>query len=155
MLGGIFPSPKQITKKALSIVLTIPEGFIMLLVAIVLDLCGLGLFILSLFGIGIPISFLLDAAGTASIGIWAMTRPLARRTIGKIGEKTGEMVGGKGSAAGGSAVGGIAKKGMGMGLNIIRFMITLFIEVIPYLGDIFPGWTFFVIFTLIEGEITS
>jgi len=155
MLGGILPSSGQITKKALLMVLAVPEGLIMLLIAVILDLCGLVVFILSLFGVGVPISFILDAAGAASIGTWAITRPFARSAIGKIGEKAGEMLGGKGPTAGGSAVGGMAKKGIGMGLSIARFIITLLIEVIPYLGDIFPGWTFFVIFTLIEGEITS
>lgn len=155
MLGGIFPSAGQITKKALLLVLAVPEGLIMLFIAVVLDLLGFVCFILDLFGVGIPISFLIDAAGNASIGIWAMMRPLARSVIGKIGEKAGEVVGGKGSASGGSAVGKAAKKGISTGLTIVRFIITDIIELIPYVGDVVPAWTFFVIFTLIEGEITS
>lgn len=155
MLGGILPSSGQITKKALMLALAVPEGFIMLLVAVVLDLCGLLVFILSLFGVGVPISFLLDAAGSSSIGVWATTRPFMRSAIGKIGEKAGGVLGGKGSSAGGSVAGGMAKKGVGLGLSVIRFIVTFLIEVIPFLGDIFPGWTFFVIITLVEGEVTS
>jgi|GEM_PF-1486388 len=155
MLGGILPSSGQITKKALLLVLAVPEGLIMLIVAAVLDIFGLVCFILSLFGVGIPISFLLDAAGFSSIGVWATTRPLVRSTIGKIGEKAGGTLGGNESSTGGSAMGGIAKKGIGLGLGAMRLVVTFLIEVIPFLGDVFPGWTFFVIMTLVEGEITS
>ena len=39
------------------------------------------------------------------------------------------------------------------GGKLIAFSIILFIELIPFLGDICPSWTIFVILELVQGEI--
>lgn len=51
-----------------------PEGILMLCIAVILDSIGLSLFILSLFGIGIPLSFVLDIIGLVVIGGWMLLR---------------------------------------------------------------------------------
>ena len=47
-----------------------PEAAIMMPIAIGLDLAGLGFFILSFLGIGIPGSFILDFVGIFIFGAW-------------------------------------------------------------------------------------
>ena len=51
----IIPGPDQLTKKSIMMALTVPEGLIMLIIAIFLDLAGIVVFILSFFGVGIPL----------------------------------------------------------------------------------------------------
>jgi len=55
------------------------DKIIMLIIAILLDLFGLLCFILSFFGVGIAISFLLDIIGGLTIGLWSLLKK------GKIG----------------------------------------------------------------------
>ena len=140
-------------------ILSVPQGIIMLATAMILDLCGIVLFVLSLFGVGIPFSFLLDLAGTVSIGTFTLTSGLVKNAAGNIAGKAGEAMSGSGTegdnGAGGKMAVGMAKKGARVGLSATRFLITLFIEVIPFVGDIFPGWTIYVIFTLIEEQALS
>ncbi|MFA5877900.1 MAG: hypothetical protein WC845_00865 [Candidatus Staskawiczbacteria bacterium] len=142
-------------------ILSVPEGIIMLITALILDGCGLVLFVLSLFGIGIPFSFLLDLAGATSIGIFTLTSGIVKNAVGNIAGKAGEAMagsnGGEEGAAGkaGNMATGVAKKGARVGLGITRFIITFFIELIPFIGDIFPTWTLCVIFTLIEEQALS
>lgn len=161
MLKGIIPGPGQLTKKSIMLALTVPEGLIMLIIAVFLDLTGIIAFILSFFGVGIPLSFLLDILGMITIGFWATTRSLFRgiieKSVGDMAEKVLGVGGGlenQGvSSSGAGATKKIAKAGVKLSLSAIRFVATLIIELIPFLGDIMPGWTIFVIFELVQGEI--
>jgi len=162
---GIIPGPEQLTKKAAMAMITVPEGMIMLIIAIFLDVFGIICFVLSFFGVGIPISFLGDILGMMTIGFWATSRSLFRGVIGKavedITKKTLNVGGGlegvkkfQGASAPGLNAGKkIAKTGLRLGLSAIKFIITSIIELIPFLGDIIPSWTIFVILELLQGEI--
>lgn len=48
-----------------------PQGYIVLVWAVLLDLIGVLIFILEFFGIGIPISWIFDVIGILTIGIWS------------------------------------------------------------------------------------
>lgn len=91
------------------------EGILMLSIAVVLDLIGLVLFILSFFGVGIPPSFILDIAGLATIGTWTLIRSgkvgATRRTVGMFRKSLGRL-----------------------GLGFLG-------ELIPFFGDIAFCWT--------------
>ncbi|MBI1866542.1 MAG: hypothetical protein HY005_02275 [Candidatus Staskawiczbacteria bacterium] len=165
MLKSIIPGPDKLTKKAVMTAITVPEGLIMLIIAVFLDLIGIVFFILSFFGVGIPLSFLLDILGMITIGFWATTRSLFRGVVEKAVEDVTEKVlnvgGGLeeiknfqgGSAPGAGASKKIAKTGANLGLSAVRFIISSLVELVPFLGDITPGWTIFVIFELVQGEI--
>ncbi|MEK7664619.1 MAG: hypothetical protein AAB361_00580, partial [Patescibacteria group bacterium] len=47
----------------------------------------------------------------------------------------------------------IAKTGIKLGLSAIRFIISFIVELLPFLGDILPSWTFLVITELVTGEM--
>jgi len=165
MLKGIIPTPNKLTKKAVMAAITVPEGLIMLMIAVFLDLIGIIFFILSFFGVGVPLSFLLDILGMVTIGFWATTRSLFRgvieKAVGNVTEKVLNVGGGlkgaknsqESSAPGLNASKKVAKTGVKLGLSAIRFIITLIVELVPFLGDISPSWTIFVIFELVQGEI--
>lgn len=92
-----------------------PEGLLMLCIAIMLDLTGLFLFILSLFGIGIPLSFILDITGLVIIGGWMFLRS------GRIG---------------------MTKKAVKVSRKFLKRLGLAFLgEVIPFFGDIAFCWT--------------
>jgi len=162
---GIIPGPEKLAKKSIMTAITVPEGIIMLAIAVLFDLFGILCFILSFFGIGIVISFLGDMVGMVSLGFWATTRSFFRGTIEKsvsdITKKTLNVGGGmegikkfQGSSAPGLNAGKkVAKKGIKLGLSAVKFIVILILELIPFFGDILPGWTLFVIFELIQGEI--
>jgi len=101
-----------------------PEGFIMMGIAILLDLAGLLLLILSFLGIGVPFSWILDASGLLTIGLWMFFRS-----------------GSFGSTKKASKVSQKALKKLGIG--IIG-------EVIPFVGDLAPCWTW-----MVFSELTS
>lgn len=175
----------RVTRKAVLVAIAIPEGIIMLTIAVVLDVAGLVCFILDfVYGIGIPISFVLDFVGAPVISSWAAMRPFYRAAIGKIaakagkiGAKAGSYVMEKTASVGGGQEGSqqsplaqtgskaakaadlgltganIGFKGVKIGLSAIRFIISLIIELIPFLGDIMPTWTFFVLYELAESEM--
>lgn len=73
-----------------------PEGVLMMTIAIILDLVGLMMLILSFVGVGIPFSFILDAIGIIFIGGWVLffrsgkgviTKGAAKRLgLGTLGE---------------------------------------------------------------------
>ncbi|MBZ9572952.1 hypothetical protein KJA17_02095, partial [Patescibacteria group bacterium] len=87
-----------------------PEGVLMLCIAVMLDLIGLFLFILSLFGIGIPLSFILDIIGLVIIGTWMFLRS------GRIG---------------------MTKKAAKVSRKFLKRLGLAFLgEVIPFFGDI-------------------
>jgi len=166
VLKGIIPGPEQLTKKAVMTVIAIPEGIIMLTIAVFLDAVGLVLFVLSFAGVGIALSFLPDLMGAASIGSWVTTRSFFRgviaRGVSNIAEKTLNVGGGlegakqfqgQGSSAPVQAGKKVAKTGIKVGLSAIRFIISLIIELIPFLGDIIPSWTFLVLSELVTGEM--
>ena len=91
------------------------EGILMLSIAVILDLIGVILFILSLLGVGIPLSFILDITGLAIIGTWTLVRS------GRVGatRRTAR----------------IFQKSLGrLGLGFLG-------EVIPLFGDIAFCWT--------------
>ncbi|OGZ71130.1 MAG: hypothetical protein A2904_00230 [Candidatus Staskawiczbacteria bacterium RIFCSPLOWO2_01_FULL_33_9] len=98
--------------------LTGPEGILMLMIAVPLDLAGIILLVLSFFGVGIPFSFLLDVLGMVFIGGWLLIR-------------TGSVKSTKG-------VQKVAQK------TLKRFGFTLLAELVPFLGDVYPGWTILV-----------
>lgn len=165
MLKGIIPGPEQLSKKAIMLALTIPEGFVMLIVAVFLDATGIILFILSLCGVGIPLSWILDFIGTITIGSWMATRSFFRGAIEKavsnISEKVLNVGGGlegakkfQGSSAPGLEAGKKAVKTLAKGtLSAVRIIITFVIKLIPFIDDLYPGWTILVIFELLQGEI--
>ena len=98
--------------------LTGPEGILMLIIAVPLDLIGIIFFILSFFGIGIAFSFITDIIGLIFIGGWLLIR-------------TGSVKSTKGAQE-------IAKK------TLKRFGFTFLIELMPFLGGIAPSWTILV-----------
>lgn len=165
MLKGIIPDSSQLTKKAIMTALVVPEGVIMLSIAVFLDGLGLLFFILNFFGVGLPASFLLSIMGAITVGSWATTRSFFRGVIEKsienISEKTLNIGGGLedqkqflGSSSPAVESGKkIAKKGIKLSLTVVRFIIAFIIKLIPFLNNIFPAWTFLVIFELVEGEI--
>ncbi len=171
-LGGKISS--EGTKRTLMAAMTVPEGIIMLTIAVILDVFGLVLFILSLFKVGVPLSWLLDFMGLPIV-VWTITRPFYRTITSKIAAKIGKTVGkavnrmptfreegGQPGAAGakaatkaGKAGKTITKGGARVGLGIAATIATIIVEVTPFLGDIFPTWTLRVIYELIQGEVTS
>lgn len=165
MVKGIVPGPEKLTKKAIMMAITIPEGLIMLLIAVFIEIFGIVCFILSFFGVGIPLSFLGDILGMITIGFWGTTRSLFRgvmeKSVGDITKKTLNVGGGlegikkfQGNKTPGLDAGKkVAKTGIKFGLSAIRFIIASIVELIPFLGDICPSWTIFVIFELVQGEI--
>lgn len=175
MLKGIIPGPEQLTKKAVMTVLAIPEGIIMLTIAVFLDVAGFIIFILDFAGVGIALSFLPDIMGTVGIGSWVTTRFFFRGAIAKGVSDTTEKVlnvggglegirefqGQNSNAPAATQTGKkalqagkkIAKTGIKVGFSIIRFLISLIIELIPFLGDIMPSWTLLVISELVTGEM--
>ena len=111
-----------------SIDLISPEGCMILFIAVILDLIGLFLFVLSFFIAGIPLSWLLDIAGMVIIGGWLLVR------TGRIKKR-----GGKNNA---EIIKKITKK------TGKRFGIAFLIELVPFLGDISPSWTVLVFLEL-------
>jgi len=106
-----------------------PEGVIMMLLAILIDIAGLFCLVLDLvlslfgiFGIGTAISSVLDVLGLILIGGWMLFR-------------YGQMTGTKG-----------AKKAGGKLLK--RLGLSFLGELIPIFGDVAPCWTLAVYFTL-------
>jgi hypothetical protein len=95
-----------------------PGAIIMFPLAIVLDIIGLIFFILSMIGVGIPCSWLLDLAGLLTVGLWIFFR-------------SGALKGSKG-------VEKLAKKALK------RLGAATLVEVIPFVGDISPSWTWLV-----------
>ncbi len=100
-----------------------PEGAIMFPIAIILDVIGFVFFFLSLVGIGIPLSFLLDIAGLLTIGAWMYFRS-GSVTVPKRTKKAGKKM---------------AKKINKTALKRIGWVF--FRELIPFFGDIAPCWT--------------
>lgn len=79
-------------RKAVLVAIAIPEGIVMLTIAVVLDVAGFVCFILNfIYGIGIPISFILDFVGAPVISSWAATRPFYRAAIGTVAAKAGQL----------------------------------------------------------------
>ncbi len=162
MLKGIIG---QLSKKSIMTVIAMPEGVIMLTIAVLLDGAGIILFALSLVGIGIPITFLLGILGTVSIGTWTLLRPTFKGLASKATEQlTSKMfnTGGGLEGAGKSqetpapetgAAKKVGKAGAKLSLSVTRFLISFGIELTPFLGNIFPAWTFLVIFELVQGEL--
>lgn len=162
MLKGIIG---QLSKKAIMTAITVPEGIVMLFIAVLLDGAGIILFVLSLIGIGIPITFLLSILGAVTIGTWALLRPLSKGLMSKATEQlTSKMfnAGGGLEGAGKSqetpapetgAGKKVGRAGAKLSLSATRFLISFGIELTPFLGNIFPAWTFLVIFELVQGEI--
>ena len=107
-----------------------PEGVLMFFIAGVLDSVGLVFFVLSFFGIGIPLSFVLDILGFIIIGGWIFIRTGQIKTTKKTAEAAKK----------------IAKKAGK------RFGITFLVELIPFLGDISPSWLILVFFELKNGR---
>ncbi|MBA4318589.1 MAG: hypothetical protein C0412_09320 [Flavobacterium sp.] len=165
MLKGIIPGPEQLTKKAVMMALTVPEGVVMLTIAVFFDAAGIILFILSLCGVGIPLSWLLTIVGTITIGFWVATRSLFRgaieRAVGNITEKMLNVGGGlegvkkfQGASAPGLEAGKkVTKTGAKVSLSAVRLIICFIIELIPFVNNLFPAWTFLVIFELVQGEL--
>ena len=166
MLKGLVPSLGNITGRIAQGLLTCAEGTIMLPIAIGLDLIGILLFVLSLLGIGIPISWLLDITGTLIFGGWIISRSIFRGLTKKVTEKATEgleiltpKLAPKERIQETPGIKVIkttikaAKTGVKGGLGIVRFIIANLIELIPFIGDIVPSWTLLVIFELIQGEL--
>lgn len=86
---------------------------IMLLIAICLDFAGLILFVLSLVGIGLPFSFLLDLIGNLTIGLWLILK--------------------KGNPGPAGATKGFAKIAQKLGISTA-------VELVPFVGDLAPSW---------------
>ena len=106
--------PVRKTRKNVGALFT-PEGVVMMFIAAMLDLTGLGIFLLSLLGIGIPLSFLLDITGLLIIGGWTLLRSGSASTTkqaAKLGKK--------------------AFKRLGLGFLG---------ELVPFFGDIAFCWT--------------
>jgi len=102
---------------------------LLIILASLLDAIGFILFILSLLGVGIPASWVLDAIGAFTIG--PLLYLFNRSTSG-------------------------IEKGLKTILKIApRFGVTLFIEAIPFLGDISPSWIILVIIEIVDKFIVE
>ena len=103
-----------------------PEALLMIGLALIFDGIGLILFILSLFGIGIPFSWILDLIGLITIGFWMFFR-------------TGHITTTKGAQK-------LIKKS---GKKLLkRLGLATLIEIIPFVGDIAFCWTLAVYFEI-------
>lgn len=103
-----------------------PEALVMFMIAGSLDLAGLVIFILSLFGVGIAISFIPDIIGLVFLGSLMYFRTghvTISRSAGKTIRKSGRK---------------IFKR---LGLSFVG-------ELIPFFGDIAFCWTLAVYFEL-------
>ena len=96
-----------------------PIAIIMFLIAGMLDMVGLILFILSFFGIGIPLSYIPDIIGLVLLG------PLMYLSTGKITVTQGAQK--------------VIKKPVGKVLK--RLGLAFLGELIPFFGDIASCWT--------------
>lgn len=103
-----------------------PEGILMLSIAVLLDGLGFCCLILSFFGIGIPISGVLDGIGLLTIGGWMFLR-------------TGR-------------IGATRKVTRTFGRLFKRLGLAFIGEAIPFFGDIAFCWTLLVYFELKEGS---
>jgi len=168
MLGGIIPSPEQLSKKSILAAVSVAEGVVMLTIAVFLDAIGVFLFILSLCGIGIPLSWFVTFIGTLTIGSWISTRSLFRGVIERASQNITEKMLNVGEGLEGSknfqgppnmsdkgieAGKKIVKTGAKISLSLVRLIIAFIIKLIPFLNNIFPAWTFLVVFELVQGEI--
>jgi len=159
--AAAMPSSGQLAKKSITTLLCVPEAVVMLPIAVFLDAVGLVFGLLNfVFGVGLPLSFILSIMGSLTIGTWAITRSFFRGVIEKaVSDISNKATGGEGqqqkpsSSAGGKAGKKAAKKGIKLSLSVIRFIICAIIEAIPFLGNIFPSYTIFVIWELIQGEV--
>jgi len=99
-----------------------PEGILMMFLAVVIDLVGLVLFILSFLGVGVILSGISDILGLLFIGSWMFAR-------------SGNVTATKG-----------AKK---LGQKFFKRLGASFLgELIPFFGDVAPCWTLAVYFEL-------
>ena len=99
-------------------------GIPILLIAITLDILGLGLFLLSALGIGIPFSWILDIIGVLIIGFFLYFSS--------------------------SNIVGLEKGFSNVFKKILpKLGLSVSLEAIPFLGDIFPSWTILVFWELI------
>ncbi len=106
--------------------LTSPEAILMLTAAGILDLIGLIFFILSfVFGIGIPLSWILDVTGLIILGTWMYWRS-GSVTVTKGTKKI------------------ISKTSKRLGLAFLG-------EIIPFFGDVAFCWTLAVYLELKKG----
>lgn len=104
------------------------EAIIMLPTALLFDVIGLILFILSFFKIGIPISLIFDVIGLIVFGGWMLIRALIKgQGVGIVTTKRGRR-----------ALGKFLKR---LGLSFLG-------EIIPFFGDIAPCWSLAVYYTL-------
>jgi hypothetical protein len=99
----------------------------MLMIAFVLDLASFALFILSFFGIGIPLSFVLDIIGALTIGIWYFWRHKKFLALQK----------------------NFFQKLIFNKVNL-KFFSFLGLESIPFLGDFLTSWTILVCWEIIN-----
>ncbi len=164
MLGRIF-SLEGITKRGVLMALTLTEGMVMLPIAILFDAIGILLTILDfVYGTGVFITYFVNLMAAVVFATWTIGRGVTRSITGRMVEtatkKAVMMLGGeeKGtSPIEKTAKKGIdvAKRGVSFSLSIIRFIIAFIIEMIPFVSNIFPAWTFFVIFELVQTEATQ
>lgn len=127
----------------------------MLPIAIFLDAVGalFGILVFA-YGIGAFLSLMLGLLGSLTIGTWAITRSFFRGVIEKsVSDISNKATGGEqqkpSSSSGGKKA---AKKGVKLSLSVIRFIACAIIEAVPLLGNVFPSYTIFVIWELIQGE---
>jgi hypothetical protein len=101
---------------------------LLIILAPLFDIIGLILFILSLFGVGIPASFILDIVAGFTIGILLYFFNQSTAGIER----------------------GI--RGLMQFIKKIapRFGAALGAESVPFLGDILPGWTILVIIEIVS-----
>ncbi len=122
--------------KGLMVLLT-PEGIIMMIPAIILDIAGLILTILDIaYGIGEIFSWISDGIGILFFGLWILVRMffVSRTTTPKeLAEKVVEKR---------RQIKGVVKEARRMGRGL-RFAITFLGEVLPIVG-LLPFWTWFV-----------
>lgn len=100
-----------------------PEGLLVLLTALIIDMLGIITLILTpIMGIGQVVSWIIDIGAAIIIGGWAFLR------VGALpGSKSMRMLQGK-----------LVRK------IAIRLGVAFLIEAIPVVGDIMPSWTLFV-----------
>jgi hypothetical protein len=143
---------RQLGGKTMSALMTIPELVVMLPIAVFFDATLLVLLILDFMGVGFGLSFVWSIIGTFVIGFWVVTRSFFRGVTKKIINDV--STGGQGTPAPSQSTGKkVAKKGFKVSLSVVRFLIFSIIKLIPFLGNLVPGFTLTVIFEAVQGEI--
>jgi len=161
-LGGAMGAPKdsgakqtgsEVGKRAIGLALSIPDIVIMLPIAVVLDFMGIIAAILSFFGIGFGLQYVVSIGGNIVIGFWIIVRSFFKSIVRKVISTIENMVDKEGSSFGQKPGGGAGKQGIKAGLSIARWLGLGVIKMIPFIGNFVPSFTITVIYEMLQEQI--